>query len=75
MENLENIQSENIHIFTTEEVIKNQTKDLIHTLMDAGKASKKQGWAMSDILEEVSMRFGRDMTTYAKNYIIQQCSN
>ena len=75
MENLENTQSENIHIFTTEEVIKNQTKDLIHTLMDAGKASKKQGWAMSDILEEVSMRFGRDMTTYAKNYIIQQCSN
>ena len=75
MENLENTQSENIHIFTTEEVIKNQTKDLIHTLMDAGKASKKQGWAMSDILDEVSMRFGRDMTTYAKNYIIQQCSN
>ena len=75
MENLENIQSKNIHIFTTEEVIKNQTKDLIHTLMDAGKASKKQGWAMSDILDEVSMRFGRDMTTYAKNYIIQQCSN
>ena len=75
MENLENIQSKNIHIFTTEEIVKNQTKDLIHPLMDAGKASKKQGWAMSDILDEVSMRFGRDMTTYAKNYIIQQCSN
>jgi len=43
--------------------------------MDAGKASKKQGWAMSDILDEVSMRFGRDMTAYAKNYIIQQYTN
>ncbi len=75
MENLENTQSKNIHIFTTEEVIKNQTKNLIHTLMDAGKASKKQGWAMSDILDEVSMRFGRDMTAYAKNYIIQQYTN
>ncbi len=75
MENLETNQSKNVHIFTTEEVIKNQTKDLIHTLMDAGKASKKQGWVMSEILDEVSMRFGRDMTTYARNYIIQQCSN
>ena len=75
MENLETNQSKNVHIFTTEEVIKNQVKNLIHTLMDAGKASKKQGWAMSDILDEVSMRFGRDMTTYARNYIIQQCSN
>jgi hypothetical protein len=75
MENLENIQSENIHIFTTEEVIKNQTKDLIHTLMDAGKASKKQGWAMSDILDEVSMRFGRNMTSFAKKYMIQQYTN
>ena len=75
MENLETTQSKNVHIFTTEEVIKNQTKDLIHTLMDAGKASKKQGWVMSEILDEVSMRFGRDMTTYARNYIIQQCTN
>ena len=75
MENLETNQSKNVHIFTTEEVIKNQTKDLIHTLMDAGKANKKQGWVMSEILDEVSMRFGRDMTTYARNYIIQQCSN
>ena len=75
MENLETTQSKNIHIFTTEEVMKNQTKNLIHTLMDAGKASKKQGWAMSDILDEVSMRFGRDMTAYAKNYIIQQYTN
>jgi hypothetical protein len=75
MENLENIQSPNIHIFTPEEVLKNQTKDLIHTLMDAGKASKKQAWAMSEILDEVSMRFGRDMTAYAKKYILQLCTN
>ena len=75
MENITSIQSENIHIFTSEEVVKNQVKNLIHTLMDAGKASKRQGWAMSEILDEVSMRFNRDMTTYAKDYIIQQCSN
>ncbi len=72
MENLETIQSDNVQIISTEDVIRNQVRNCIHTLMDAGKASKRQGWAMSEILDEVSIKFGRDMTSYARKYIIQQ---
>ena len=73
MENLENIQSDNVQIISTEDVIKNQVRNCIHTLMDAGKASKRQGWSMTEILDEVSMKFGRDLTSYARKYIIQLC--
>ena len=73
MENLENIQSDNVQIISTEDVIRNQVKNLIHASMDAGKASKKQAWAMTEILDEVSMKFGRDLTSYARKYIIQLC--
>ncbi len=52
--------------------MENQVKNLIQALMDAGKASKKQGWSMTEILDEVSIKFGRDMTSYARKYIIQQ---
>ena len=48
-----------------------QTKNLIHTLMDAGKASKKNGWAMSEILDEVSIKFGNHTASFAKAYILQ----
>ena len=41
MESLQNSISENIQVFTTEEVIQNQVKNLIHELMDAGKASRR----------------------------------
>ena len=48
-----------------------QTKNIIHTLMDAGKASKKNGWVMSEILNEVSKRCGDDMASFARTYILQ----
>jgi hypothetical protein len=41
--------------------------------MDAGKASKKEAWSMAEILNDVSVRFGRNMETYAREYIIQLC--
>ena len=72
MENIETIQSDNVQIISTEDVIKNQVRNCIHDLMDAGKASKKQGWSMMIILDEVSMKFGKDMSSYAREYIIQQ---
>ena len=75
MENIQNLNSENIQIFTTEEVIQNQVKNLIHNLMDEGKASPTLGWAMSDILAEVSDRYGRAMTGFAKDYIVNMCVN
>ena len=70
-----NLKHENLHIFTTEEVIQNQVKNLIHHLMDEGKASHKLGWAMSDILAEVSDRYGRAMTGFARDYIVNMCVN
>jgi len=66
----QNFKTENIQIYTTEEVIQSQVKNLVHMMMDKGKASPTQGWAMSDILEEVSDRYGRAMTEFAKNYIV-----
>ena len=75
MENLETIQSSNAHIFTTEEVLQNQVKNLIHELMDAGNDSHKRGWAMSDIVADVAESYGRDMASFAKQYIINMCMN
>ena len=75
MENIQTLNSENIQVFTTEEVIQNQVKNLIHDLMDEGKASPALGWAMSDILAEVSDRYGRAMTGFAKDYIVNMCVN
>mgnify|MGYP007063778621 CR=1 FL=1 len=75
MESIQNSNSENIQVFTTEEVIQNQVKNLIHHLMDEGKASHTLGWAMSDILAEVSDRYGRAMTGFAKDYIINMYMN
>ena len=75
MENIQTLNSENIKIFTTEEVIQNQVKNLIHYLMDEGKTSPRQGWAMSDILAEVSDRYGRALTGFAKDYIVNMCVN
>ena len=75
MEKIQNLKSENINIFTTEEVIQNQVKTLIHHLMDESKATPTQGWAMSDILAEVSDRHGRAITGFAKDYIIKLCVN
>jgi hypothetical protein len=75
MESLQNSISENIQVFTTEEVIQNQVKNLIHELMDAGNDSHKRGWAMSDIVAEVSESYGRSMASFAKQYIINMCMN
>ena len=65
-----NFTPENVHIFTTEEVIRNQVRDLVHTMMDEGKDGPVHGWVMSDIVAEVSDRFGKDMADFAKTYIV-----
>ena len=65
-----NLNHENVHIFTTEEVIRNQVKDFVLTRMDEGKDGPTHGWVMSDILAEVSVRFGKDMADFAKRYIV-----
>ena len=65
-----NLTHENVHIFTTEEVIRNQVKDFIRTRMDEGKDGPTHGWVMSDILAEVSVRFGKDMADFAKRHIV-----
>ena len=75
MENIKTLNSENIKVFTTKEVIQNQVKNLIHDLMNEGKASPTLGWAMSDILAEVSDRYGRAMAGFAKDYIVNMCVN
>ena len=38
-----NLNHENVHIFTTEEVIRNQVKDFVHTRMDEGKDGPTHG--------------------------------
>ena len=72
-----NLTHENVHIFTTEEVIRKQVKDFIHTRMDEANSGpvnkytrKSKGWSMSEILAEVSVRFGEDMADFAKRYIV-----
>ena len=72
-----NLSHENVHIFTTEEVIRKQVKDFIHTRMDEANGGpvnkytrKSKGWSMSEILAEVSVRFGEDMADFAKRYIV-----
>ena len=65
-----NLTHENVHIFTTEEVIRNHVKDFIRTRMDERKDGPTHGWVMSDILAEVSVRFGKDMADFAKRYIV-----
>ena len=71
---MENAKSKNVHIATTEEVIGNQVKELIHFSMDAGKTSKKEAWSMAEILDQVSMKFGKEVTPYARKYILQLCT-
>ena len=63
--------SASIRRYTTQEVIQNQVKDLVHQLMDAGKASRKNGWVMSDIVTEVNDAYGRDMAVFARDYIVK----
>ena len=63
--------SGNIRCYTTQEVIQNQVKDLVHQLMDAGKASRRKGWVMSDIVTEVNDAYGRDMAVFARDYIVK----
>ena len=72
-----NLTRENVHIFTTEEVIRNQVKDFIRNRMDEANSGpvnkytgKSKGWSMSEILAEVSVRFGEDMVDFAKRYIV-----
>jgi len=72
-----NLSHENVHIFTTEEVIRKQVKDFIRNRMDEANSGpvnkytrKSKGWSMSEILAEVSVRFGEDMVDFAKRYIV-----
>ena len=70
MEISRNFTAENVHIFTTEEVIQNQVKNLVHTLMDEGKDGPTHGWVMSEILAEISEKFGEKMADFARRYIV-----
>jgi len=63
--------SPNIRQYTTQEVLQNQVKDFVLQLMDAGKASRKNGWVMSDIVAEVHDAYGRDMAVFARDYIVK----
>ena len=63
--------SANIRRYTTQEVIQNQVRDLVHQLMAAGKASRRNGWVMSDIVTEVNDAYGRDMAVFARDYIVK----
>ena len=72
-----NLNHENEHIFTTEEVIRKQVKDFIRNRMDEANSGpvnkytrKSKGWSMSKIQAEVSVRFGEDMADFAKRYIV-----
>ena len=72
-----NLTHENVHIFTTEEVIRKQVKDFIRNRMDEANSGpvnkytrKSKGWSMLEILAEVSVRFGEDMVDFAKRYIV-----
>ena len=72
-----NLKHENVHIFTTEEVIRKQVKDFIRNRMDEANAGpvnkytrKSKGWSMSEILAEVSVRFGEDVVDFAKRHIV-----
>jgi len=72
-----NLSHENVHIFTTEEVIRKQVKDFIRNRMDEANSEpvnkytrKSKGWSMSEILAEVSVRFGEDMVDFAKRHIV-----
>ncbi len=72
-----NLKHENVHIFTTEEVIRNQVKNFIRNRMDEANAEpvnqynrRSKGWSMVEILAEVSVRFGEDMADFAKRYIV-----
>ena len=72
-----NLSHENVHIFTTEEVTRKQVKDFIRNRMDEANSGpvnkytrKSKGWSMSEILAEVSVRFGEDVVDFAKRYIV-----
>ena len=59
MENIKSLNSENIRIFTTEEVIQNQVKNLIHELKDAGNGSHNRGcpYAEKDEAKDLGARW------------------
>ena len=61
--------SANIRRYTTQEVIQNQVKDLVHQLMDE-VASRRNGWVMSDIVTEVNDAYGRT-AVFARDYIVK----
>jgi hypothetical protein len=68
MQNSQNKISQNAQIV---EAIGNQVEEFIHYSMDAGKKSKKEAWSMIEILDQVSIRFGREVKPYAKQYMLQ----
>ena len=63
----------NANIYTTEQLLLAQKQEdvraFINQAMIKGKTSRRHGWVMSEIIEEVKDRFGQGMATYAKDYI------
>ena len=64
------LTADNAKIYTTEELLQNQVKILVHALMDEGKDGPTHGWVMSEILAEISEKFGEKMADFARRYIV-----
>ena len=69
------LNSNNATIMSTEEYLAREHTEVISLLIDklmaAGKAGKRQGWSMSEILTEVELQLGKDALPHARRYIIQ----
>tara|TARA_R100001143_G_scaffold47870_1_gene42865 strand:- start:238 stop:420 length:183 start_codon:yes stop_codon:yes gene_type:complete len=50
-------------------------KNYVDKRIETGRKSKLQGWAMSDILEQVAQDLGRNAVPQARQYIVKEvCS-
>ena len=50
-------------------------KNYVDKRIETGRKSKLQGWAMSDILEQVAQDLGRNAVPQARQYIVEEvCS-
>ena len=64
------LTADNAKIYTTEELLQNQVKILVHALMDEGKDGPTHGWVMSEILAEIAEKFGDKMADFGRRYIV-----
>ena len=47
-------------------------KNYVDKRIETGRKSKLQGWAMSDILEQVAQDLGRNAVPQARQYIVKE---